>query len=88
MYQYDEIDRAVLDARTAEFREQVHARLSGALSEDEFKPLRLMNGVSRLLLCLNTVSHHANASLHLHCSSPAPASVELKSLSHMPRAQR
>ena len=45
MYKYDEIDRAVLDARTAEFREQVHARLSGALSEDEFKPLRLMNGV-------------------------------------------
>jgi sulfite reductase (NADPH) hemoprotein beta-component len=30
MYKYDEIDRAVLDARTAEFREQVHARLSGA----------------------------------------------------------
>jgi len=45
MYQYDEIDRALIDARTAEFREQVNARLSGALSEDEFKPLRLMNGV-------------------------------------------
>jgi len=45
MYQYDEIDRALVDARTAQFREQVNARLSGALSEDEFKPLRLMNGV-------------------------------------------
>ena len=45
MYRYDEIDRAVVDARTAEFREQVGARLSGALTEDEFKPLRLMNGV-------------------------------------------
>lgn len=45
MYQYDEIDREIVDARTAEFREQVQARLSGALTEDEFKPLRLMNGV-------------------------------------------
>ncbi len=45
MYRYDEIDRSIVDARTAEFREQVQARLSGALSEDEFKPLRLMNGV-------------------------------------------
>ena len=45
MYQYDVIDREIVDARTAEFREQVNARLSGALSEDEFKPLRLMNGV-------------------------------------------
>lgn len=45
MYQYDVIDREQVDARTAEFRQQVDARLSGALSEDEFKPLRLMNGV-------------------------------------------
>ena len=45
MYQYDGVDRELVDARTAEFRSQVNARLSGALSEDEFKPLRLMNGV-------------------------------------------
>ena len=45
MYQYDVIDRALVSARTAEFREQVNARLSGQLSEDAFKPLRLMNGV-------------------------------------------
>ncbi|MGX6648717.1 nitrite/sulfite reductase [Maricaulaceae bacterium MS644] len=45
MYQYDVIDRELVNARTAEFREQVSARLSGALTEDEFKPLRLMNGV-------------------------------------------
>ena len=45
MYQYDVIDRELVSARTAEFREQVSARLSGQLSEDEFKPLRLMNGV-------------------------------------------
>ncbi|MGJ3231198.1 MAG: nitrite/sulfite reductase [Oceanicaulis sp.] len=45
MYQYDVIDRELVAARSAEFREQVAARLSGQLSEDEFKPLRLMNGV-------------------------------------------
>lgn len=45
MYQYDDIDQTLVTERSAEFREQVQARLSGALSEDEFKPLRLMNGV-------------------------------------------
>ena len=45
MYLYDEFDRALVAERVAEFRDQVERRLSGALSEDEFKPLRLMNGV-------------------------------------------
>ncbi len=45
MYRYDEIDQAVVDARVAEFRDQVERRLSGALTEDQFKPLRLMNGL-------------------------------------------
>ncbi len=45
MYLYDEFDRAVVAERVAEFRDQVARRLSGALTEDEFKPLRLMNGV-------------------------------------------
>lgn len=45
MYVYDEFDRAFLAERVAEFRDQVGRRLSGALNEDEFKPLRLMNGV-------------------------------------------
>ncbi|MCK0198042.1 nitrite/sulfite reductase [Ancylobacter sp. 6x-1] len=45
MYVYDEFDRSFLAERVAEFRDQVERRLSGALSEDEFKPLRLMNGV-------------------------------------------
>ncbi|MFK8252670.1 nitrite/sulfite reductase [Ancylobacter terrae] len=45
MYVYDEFDRTFLAERVAEFRDQVERRLSGALSEDEFKPLRLMNGV-------------------------------------------
>ncbi|RED30316.1 sulfite reductase (NADPH) hemoprotein beta-component [Rhodopseudomonas thermotolerans] len=45
MYAYDEIDRAIVHERVDEFRDQVRRRLSGELTEDEFKPLRLMNGV-------------------------------------------
>ena len=45
MYRYDAIDRAVLADRAAEFRDQVRRRLSGELTEDQFKPLRLMNGL-------------------------------------------
>ncbi|MBX9813838.1 MAG: sulfite reductase [Proteobacteria bacterium SG_bin5] len=45
MYQYDQYDQAIVDARVEEFRDQVKRRLSGALSEDQFKPLRLMNGL-------------------------------------------
>ena len=45
MYVYDVIDRTFVDERVAEFRAQIARRLSGELTEDEFKPLRLMNGV-------------------------------------------
>ncbi len=45
MYRYDAYDQATVDARVEEFREQVARRLSGELSEDQFKPLRLMNGL-------------------------------------------
>lgn len=45
MYLYDEFDKTVVAERVAEFRDQVERRLAGALTEDEFKPLRLMNGV-------------------------------------------
>ena len=45
MYVYDQFDRTLLAERVAEFRDQVTRRLSGALTEEEFKPLRLMNGV-------------------------------------------
>jgi len=45
MYKYDQYDQAIVDARVADFREQVERRLSGALSEDQFKPLRLTNGL-------------------------------------------
>ena len=45
MYQYDGYDQAFVRARAAEFREQVARRIAGQLSEDEFKPLRLKNGL-------------------------------------------
>jgi sulfite reductase (NADPH) hemoprotein beta-component len=45
MYRYDEYDQSIVDARVEEFRDQVARRLSGELSEDQFKPLRLMNGL-------------------------------------------
>ncbi|MBB6306431.1 nitrite/sulfite reductase [Xanthobacter tagetidis] len=45
MYVHDEFDRAFLAERVEDFRGQVARRLSGALNEEEFKPLRLMNGV-------------------------------------------
>ena len=45
MYRYTEFDHDFLKTRNAQFRAQVERRLSGALTEDEFKPLRLMNGL-------------------------------------------
>jgi sulfite reductase (NADPH) hemoprotein beta-component len=45
MYRYDIIDREFLEDRAAEFRGQVVRRLSGDMTEDQFKPLRLMNGL-------------------------------------------
>ena len=45
MYKYDTYDQAMVDTRVAEFRDQTRRRLDGALSEDQFRPLRLMNGL-------------------------------------------
>ncbi len=45
MYQYDEFDHRFVAERVAQFRGQVRRRLSGELSEEQFRPLRLMNGL-------------------------------------------
>ncbi|MFC3615881.1 nitrite/sulfite reductase [Lutimaribacter marinistellae] len=45
MYRYSEFDTAFLAERNAQFRAQVERRIDGSLTEDEFKPLRLMNGL-------------------------------------------
>ena len=45
MYKYDQYDQQIVDTRVEEFRDQVKRRLAGQLTEDQFKPLRLMNGL-------------------------------------------
>jgi sulfite reductase (NADPH) hemoprotein beta-component len=45
MYRYDDLDRQMLADRTSEFRLQANRRLAGEITEDQFKPLRLMNGL-------------------------------------------
>ncbi len=45
MYQYNPIDQTIVDERVAQFRDQTARFLAGQLSEDEFRPLRLQNGL-------------------------------------------
>ncbi|HXO64479.1 MAG TPA: nitrite/sulfite reductase [Steroidobacteraceae bacterium] len=45
MYRYDELDQAFVEQRVAEFRDQTRRHLAGELSEEEFRPLRLRNGL-------------------------------------------
>ncbi len=45
MYTYDEIDQQVVEQRVAQFRDQTRRFLTGSLKDDEFRPLRLRNGV-------------------------------------------
>jgi sulfite reductase (NADPH) hemoprotein beta-component len=45
VYRYDDIDKAMLADRAAEFRQQCARRLAGEINEDQFKPIRLMNGL-------------------------------------------
>ena len=45
MYQYDQLDQTLVDQRVAQFRDQTRRFLAGDLSEDEFRPLRLQNGL-------------------------------------------
>jgi len=45
MYKYDTYDQAMVDARVAQFRDQTRRRIEGHITEDQFKPLRLQNGL-------------------------------------------
>ena len=45
MYRYDELDQAFIEERVAEFRDQTRRYLAGELSEEQFRPLRLRNGL-------------------------------------------
>ena len=55
MYRYDEFDARIVKDRVEQFRGQVNRRLSGELLEDEFKPLRLMNGHVGVQLQVHTI---------------------------------
>jgi sulfite reductase (NADPH) hemoprotein beta-component len=45
MYKYDKYDQSIVDSRVEEFRDQARRRLAGQLTDDQFKPLRLKNGL-------------------------------------------
>src|SRR6202158_3608758 len=45
MYRYDLFDQRIVDERVAQFRDQTRRFLAGELTEDEFRPLRLQNGL-------------------------------------------
>src|SRR5271163_2358027 len=45
MYQYDQYDQTIVDERVAQYSDQVRRRLSDELTEEEFRPLRLQNGL-------------------------------------------
>ena len=77
MYVYDEFDRTLVAERVSEFRGQVARRLSGELTEDEFKPLRLMNGVYLQL--------HAYM-LRIAIPYGTLSSAQLRMLAHVGRA--
>ena len=49
MYNYTAFDKDFVTTRVAQFRDQVQRRIDGSLTEDEFRPLRLMNGLYMLL---------------------------------------
>jgi sulfite reductase (NADPH) hemoprotein beta-component len=77
MYQYDEIDQRIVDERVSQFRDQTRRHLAGALSEDDFRPLRLQNGlyIQRYAPMLRVAIPYGLVS-----------SVQLRRLAHIARA--
>jgi len=76
MYRYDEFDQTLVDERVAQFRRQVGRRLRGELTEDQFKPLRLMNG-----LYLQLHAYMLRVNVPYGCLS----SRQLRQLAHIAR---
>ena len=76
MYRYDEIDHRLVAERVAQFRDQTRRHLMGELSEDEFRPLRLQNGLY--------VQRHAPM-LRIAVPYGMLASRQLKKLAHIAR---
>ena len=76
MYRYDDFDHRFVDERVAQYRDQVRRRLAGQLSEEEFRPLRLMNGLYLQL--------HAYM-LRIAIPYGALSSAKLRKLAHIAR---
>ncbi|OQX66818.1 MAG: sulfite reductase [Sorangiineae bacterium NIC37A_2] len=76
MYQYDEYDRSIIKARARQFGGQVERRISGEITEDEFKPIRLQNGLYMQL--------HAYM-LRIAVPYGLLASKQLRTLAHIAR---
>jgi sulfite reductase (NADPH) hemoprotein beta-component len=76
MYRYDARDQAIVDARVAQFRDQTRRYLAGSLSEDEFRPLRLQNGLY--------VERHAPM-LRIAIPYGLLSSTQLRKLAHVAR---
>jgi len=77
MYKYDDIDHALVRERVEQFRDQVARRLSGELTEEQFRPLRLMNG---LYLQLNAYM------LRVAIPYGVLSSGQMRTLAHLARA--
>ncbi len=76
MYRYDEFDQTLVNERVEQFRRQVRRRLDGELTEDQFKPLRLMNG-----LYLQLHAYMLRVNVPYGCLS----SRQLRQLAHIAR---
>ncbi len=76
MYRYDEFDHTLVNERVEQFRRQVRRRLDGELTEDQFKPLRLMNG-----LYLQLHAYMLRVNVPYGCLS----SRQLRQLAHIAR---
>ncbi len=76
MYQYDSYDQTLVDERVAQYRGQVRRYLAGELSDDEFRPLRLMNGLY--------IQRHAPM-LRIAIPYGLLASRQLRTLAHIAR---
>ncbi len=77
MYQYDTIDRSIVRNRVDQFRRQTERYLSGALTEDEFRPLRLQNGLY--------IQRHAPM-LRVAIPYGMLSAIQLRRLAHIARA--
>src|SRR5215510_14049874 len=76
MYTYDPIDQRLVEERVAQFRDQTQRFLAGKLSEDEFRPLRLRNGLY--------VQKHAPM-LRVAIPYGLLSSVQMRKLAHIAR---